>query len=54
MPKGYLSVVDNATGKLTQVAGFQNKVAARTHKITYKLGNYYFGETTMTVNGTAV
>ena len=54
MPKGYFTVVDNATGELTQVAGFQIKVAAGTHEITYKLNNYFSGEANMTVNGTAV
>ena len=34
--------------------GFQLTVAAGTHEITYKLGNYYSGEANMTVNGTAV
>ena len=34
--------------------GFRFSVAAGEHTITYKLGNYYSGEATMTVNGTAV
>ena len=34
--------------------GFQLSVAAGTHEITYKLGNYFSGEATMTVNGEAV
>ena len=53
MPSGYFERVDNA-GNIQQVAGFQLKVAAGTHEITYKLGNYFSGEATMTVNGTAV
>ena len=53
MPSGYFPTVDNA-GNITQVAGFQLNVAAGTHEITYKLGNYFSGEATMTVNGTAV
>ena len=36
------------------VAGFQAFVSAGEHEITYKLGNYFSGEATMTVNGTAV
>ena len=34
--------------------GFRLTIAAGTHEITYKLGNYFSGEATMTVNGTAV
>ena len=34
--------------------GFQLKVAAGTHEITYKLGNYYSGEANLIVNGEAV
>lgn len=34
--------------------GFQLSVAAGTHEITYKLGNYFSGEATMTVNGETV
>ena len=34
--------------------GFRLSVAAGEHEITYKLGNYFSGEATMTVNGTAV
>ena len=34
--------------------GFRLTVAAGEHEITYKLGNYFSGEATMTVNGTAV
>ena len=36
------------------VKGFKLNVAAGEHEITYKLGNYFSGEATMTVNGTAV
>ena len=36
------------------VAGFQAFVSAGEHEITYKLGNYFSGEATMTVNGDAV
>ena len=53
MPSGYFQTVDNA-GNITQVAGFQLKVAAGEHEITYKLGNYFSGEADMTVNGSAV
>ena len=53
MPKGYFQTVDTA-GNIQQVAGFQLKVTAGTHEITYKLNNYFSGEANMTVNGTAV
>ncbi len=53
MPSGYFQSVDNA-GNIQQVAGFQLKVAAGEHEITYKLGNYFSGEAKMTVNGSAV
>ena len=53
MPKGYFETVDTA-GNIQQVAGFQLKVTAGTHEITYKLNNYFSGEANMTVNGTAV
>ena len=50
MTKGYYGA--DETGQL--VEGFKLNVAAGTHEITYKLGNYFSGEATMTVNGTAV
>ena len=34
--------------------GFRLSVAAGTHEITYKLGNYFSGEANMTVNGESV
>ena len=34
--------------------GFRLTIAAGTHEITYKLGNYFSGEATMTVNGETV
>ena len=34
--------------------GFQLTIAAGTHEITYKLGNYFSGEANMTVDGVAV
>ena len=36
------------------VKGFKLSVAAGTHEITYKLGNYFSGDANMTVNGEAV
>ena len=36
------------------VKGFKLSVAAGTHEITYKLGNYFSGEANMTVNGESV
>ena len=50
MTKGYYQEPNN--GQWTQ--GFKLNVAAGEHEITYKLGNYFSGEATMTVNGTAV
>ena len=50
MTKGYYQEPINK--QWTQ--GFKLDVAAGEHEITYKLGNYFSGEATMTVNGTAV
>ena len=50
MTKGYYQ--EPVNGQWTQ--GFKLNVAAGEHEITYKLGNYFSGEATMTVNGTAV
>ena len=54
MASGYFQAKDPTSGEVTMVSGFQLKVAAGTHEITYKLGNYFSGEANMTVNGTAV
>ena len=54
MASGYFQAKDPQSGEVTMVSGFQLKVAAGTHEITYKLGNYFSGEANMTVNGTAV
>ena len=50
MTEGYY--IDYNTNQM--VKGFKLNVAAGEHEITYKLGNYFSGEATMTVNGTAV
>ena len=50
MTKGYYQ--EPVNNQWTQ--GFKLDVAAGEHEITYKLGNYFSGEATMTVNGTAV
>ena len=50
MTKGYYQ--EPVNDQWTQ--GFKLNVAAGEHEITYKLGNYFSGEATMTVNGTAV
>ncbi len=50
MTKGYYQ--EPVNDQWTQ--GFKLDVAAGEHEITYKLGNYFSGEATMTVNGTAV
>ena len=50
MTKGYYQAYE--TGQM--VEGFRLNISAGTHEITYKLGNYFSGEATMTVNGTAV
>ena len=50
MTKGYYEVTETEQS----VEGFRLNISAGTHEITYKLGNYFSGEATMTVNGTAV
>ena len=50
MTKGYYTVEE--TEQLAE--GFRLVIAAGTHEITYKLGNYFSGEANMTVNGEAV
>lgn len=50
MTEGYYE--DSTTGQWVQ--GFKLNVAAGEHEITYKLGNYFSGEATMTVNGDSV
>ena len=50
MTSGYYMDQDG----INLVAGFQAFVSAGEHEITYKLGNYFSGEATMTVNGDAV
>ena len=50
MTKGYYEVTETEQS----VEGFRLNISAGTHEITYKLGNYFSGEATMTVNGEAV
>ena len=54
MTSGYFENPLGGTDDVTMAAGFQAYVSAGEHEITYKLGNYFSGEATMTVNGDAV
>ena len=55
MTSGMFAAIDGSTdGNAILYEGFQLTVSAGTHEITYKIGNYYSGEATMTVNGEAV
>ena len=54
MTSGYFKNPLGGADDVTMAAGFQAYVSAGEHEITYKLGNYFSGEATMTVNGEAV
>ena len=54
MTSGYFWNPLGGTDNVTMAAGFQAFVSAGEHEITYKLGNYFSGEATMTVNGQSV
>ena len=55
MTSGMFAAIDGSTdGNAILYEGFQLTVSAGTHEVTYKIGNYYSGEATMTVNGEAV
>ena len=54
MTSGYFKNPLGGADDVTMAAGFQAYVSAGEHEITYKLGNYFSGEATMTVNGDAV
>ena len=54
MTSGMFTAPGVNPGDAVLYEGFQLTVSAGTHEVTYKIGNYYSGEATMTVNGDAV
>ena len=54
MTSGMFTAPGVNPGDAVLYEGFQLTVSAGTHEVTYKIGNYYSGEATMTVNGEAV